>query len=100
MGTRAIERPTDFTFPDQEAASPPILFLSLFSRRGKVKENRERRRERHQGVKNRIPGYAAEERGRPPLSVPQNSSISASSFRLFHFDNLKLFFETVPFHSQ
>lgn len=78
MGTRAIEQPTDFTFPDQEAASPPILFLPLFSRQGKVKENRERRRERHQGIKKSDPpGYAAEESGasffRPPNFVTSST---------------------------
>lgn len=77
VGTRAIERPTDFTFPDQEAASPPILFLSLFSRQGKVKENRERRRERHRGVKksdpricNREGGGREKKKGTPLSSLP------------------------------
>lgn len=74
VGTRAIERPTDFTFPDQEAASPPILFLSLFSRQGKVKENRERRRERHRGVKKSDPRICnregEEKKGTPLSSLP------------------------------
>lgn len=98
VGTRAIERPTDFTFPDQEAASPPILFLSLFSRQGKVKENRERRRERHRGVKKSDPRICNREGGRGGrrrrglLSRP--SQISTSPSILFLLLPVTHFLET------
>lgn len=103
VGTRAIEQPTDFTFPDQEAASPPILFLSLFSRQGKVKENRERRRERHQGVEKSDPRICGRGGEGIPLSSPQISSSTLffllpkpfSRFLLFENSSPQSFFSPI-----